>query len=175
MTLDVGVYVVVLECRHLRQEAFGRGLLAVDAEFVHGLLGQCLGVLLVKDGKALGIADAVYLAPQELDAERVDGAYEVVDGAPVHQPRDAVFHLLRGLVGERQRQYVAGRHSEFVDQKREPMGYDPGLAAACAGHDTDASLGPLHGLLLLRVQLYGFASGHTGLCCLRRISGMWGW
>lgn len=107
MALDVGVDVVALERGHLGEETLGGELAAVDAELLHGLLGELLGVFLVYHRETLGIADAVDLAAQELDAETVDGADEVVDAAAVNHSRYAPLHLLGGLVGEREAKDVS--------------------------------------------------------------------
>ena len=50
---------------------------------------------------------------------------------------DALPHLARGLVGERDREDLERRDVELVDEVREPVREHAGLARARAGDDED--------------------------------------
>ena len=152
MALDIGVDIISFESGHLSEESLGGRLFAVDAEFRHSLLGECLGVFLVDDCEVFGIADAVYLAAQEFDAEAVDCADEIVDTSAVDHAGDPLLHLLGGLVGKGQAEHIARRDTNLIDQKGESMGEHAGLAGAGARHYPDAPFGGLHGPQLVRIQ-----------------------
>ena len=60
-------------------------------------------------------------------------------GPAAEELPDALLHFARGLVGERHRQDVAGRHALF-DQMRDADGDDARLARARARQDQDRAL-----------------------------------
>ena len=125
---------------------------ALEAHLVHRLLRDGLAVLLVQDGEALGEAQAVDLFPEELDAEAVDGAHEVVVVAAVDHARDAGAHLRGRLVREGEAQNVRRVDAQHVHQVRVPVGQRLRLARTGPRHDADPSLRRGHGLLLAAVQ-----------------------
>ena len=64
---------------------------------------------------------------------------------------DAVAHLGRGLVGERDRKNLRRMHT-FMDEVRDPVGEHPRLARTGAGHHEQRPLIVNHGIKLIRVQ-----------------------
>ena len=112
MPLNIGVDIIALDGGHLGKKALGGEFLAVDAEFIHSLLGKRLGILLVDDRETFWIAHAIYLAAQKFHTEGMNGADEVVDASAVHHPGNATFHLLGGLVGESEAQDIPGRQDK---------------------------------------------------------------
>ena len=75
------------------------------------------------------------LPPQHLDAETVDGAYEVVDVGGVNHVGDARLHLAGRLVGKSHAQDVGRVDAHLIDQVGITVGEDAGLSRSCAGHD----------------------------------------
>jgi len=71
---------------------------------------------------------------------------------PAEQERDALAHLLSGLVGERDGQDLAGPRALGVDQPGDPVGQHAGLARARAREDQQRPARVRDGLALGRVQ-----------------------
>ena len=65
---------------------------------------------------------------------------------------DALLHLARGLVGERDREDLERRHVELADQVGEPVGEHPGLARTRARDHEHRPGRQRDGLVLGRVQ-----------------------
>ncbi len=128
MGRDVAGRVVALEGGYAREEALGSGLPAVNSELGHSLLGKLFAFVFINDCEALGIAYAVDLAPEKLNAEAMDRADEVVDVAAVSHGRNAPLHLLRRLVGEGHTEHVGRAHPDIVHEVSEPVGEHPGFA-----------------------------------------------
>ena len=164
---------------HGLQELLDGFLRPLDAHFVHRLLGDGPGVLLVQDGEGLGEAQPVDFLAEELDAEAVQGADEVVVVAALDHLRDAAPHLRRGLVGEGETEDVRRVDAQDVDDVRVTVGECLGLARPGPGHHAHAALGGLHGLRLSAVEsledvfhkyvaVLAKLMNHRGLCnCCR--------
>ncbi len=154
MVLYIFQGVIPLESGHAFQESLGSGLSAVYPEVLHSLAGKRLCILLVDYDEILGIPDSVDLAAQELGAEAVDGANEVVHASAVNHCRYAPFHLLSGLVGESEAEDISGVYPYFVYEKRITMSEHTSLSRPCARHNSYASFSGLYGLLLLLVKVH---------------------
>ena len=78
------------------------------------------------------------------------------------QALDAVGHLTRGLVRERDRQDRSRGHAEVADQVRDAVRQGAGLPGAGPGHDEDGPLRVEDGLGLDVVQAFeqGGADAH---------------
>ena len=109
-------------------------------------------IVLVVDDEARGEADGRRLATQDAHAEGVEGRDPARERSPAQEGLGARLHLPRRLVGEGDGQHLVGRHAEVQHEVGDPVGDDPGLAAARPREDQH---GALHGpdrLLLLGVQ-----------------------
>ena len=132
-----------------RLEELLDGLLrALDSHLVHRLLGDGLRVFLIEDGEGLGEAQPIDLLPQELHAEPVQGAHEVVVVPALDHLGDTAPHLRGRLVGEGEAEDVRRVYAQHVDDVGVAVGEGLGLARPCARHHAYAALGGLYGLLL---------------------------
>ena len=68
------------------------------------------------------------------------------------QQLDALAHLRRGLVGERDRQDLARLGLPGADQVRDPVGQDARLARAGAREDQQRAFAVRHGVALGRIE-----------------------
>ena len=134
------------------QELLYRLFRAFEPQLVHGLLGHGLAVFLVQHGEGFGKADAVDFLAQKLDAEAVQGAYEVIVVSALHHGGDAAAHLRRGLVGEGEAQQVGRVYAQNIHQVGIAVRQGLGFARPGARHYADAALGGLYGLPLPRIQ-----------------------
>ena len=89
---------------------------------------------------------------QDPIAERVEGRDLDVGVAVLHQRVDALLHLGRGLVGEREREDLVGTRLFLGDQPGDATGDDGGLAGAGTGHDQEGPGVVSDGLALGVVQ-----------------------
>ena len=141
----------------------------LDAEFIHRLLGEGLAVLLVEDGEGFREAQAVDLLPEELDAEAVEGADEVVVVAAVDHAGDALPHFRGRLVGEGQAEDVRRVDAQDIDDVGVAVGQGLGLARPGAGDDADAPLRGAHRLSLPAVETVEDGVAHrTGVKTLAK-------
>ncbi len=134
------------------QELFHRLFRALEPQLVHGLLGNGLAVFLVQHSEGFGKADAVDFLAQELDAEAVQGAHEVVVVPAVDHGGDAAAHLRRGLVGEGEAQQVGRVDAQDIHQVGVAVRQGLGFARPGARYHADAALCGLYGLPLARIQ-----------------------
>jgi hypothetical protein len=67
---------------------------------------------------------------------------------PADEELDPLAHLVRGLVGEGDRQDLVGARLPRVDQVRDPVGEDARLARACARQHQERAVGVQDGLAL---------------------------
>src|SRR5690606_8714590 len=70
------------------------------------------------------------------------------------QALDALLHLGGGLVGEGDREDLAGPHAAFGEQVGDAVGEDPGLARSRPRHDEQRGAGVRHGFPLGGVQAF---------------------
>ena len=156
---------VALECgveTLLATEPFG-GMAAVRAksleltsqfiELVDALLDEAERVLLGVDREAARIAELVGVGAQHAGAGRVEGHHPHGAGAVADERLDALAHLLRGLVGERDREDLAGTRPLRVHQVGDPVGQHARLARAGAGQDERVLARQRHGRLLFGIEI----------------------
>ena len=93
--------------------------------------------------------------------ERVERAEGDAPGAVAEEPRRALAHLPRRLVGEGNRHDAAWGHADAVDEVGEPVDDDAGLAAARPRDHEDRALNRLDGGPLRGVQ--AFQVVHRGI------------
>ncbi|GAB3997915.1 hypothetical protein GCM10029992_22250 [Glycomyces albus] len=132
-------------------------LLGVQAQFLDDLGEQAAGVVGVVDGEARLPAEPVGLAAQDAQARGVEGHDPHGPGAGADEIGDALAHLGGGLVGEGDRQDLAGMDVALGQQVADPVGQDAGLPRARAGDDEQRRSGVLDGLSLRFVE-----AGHEG-------------
>jgi hypothetical protein len=130
-----------------------RPALQVEIEVFEDPGDHTLGVLLVVDREVLTEAQMGGLVAQEPGAARVEGhdPHVVGDGRP-DQEADALAHLARGLVRERDGQHLTRTHAR-AQEVGHAVGDDASLARSGAGDDEDGTLGGQNGVALDRVQI----------------------
>ena len=150
--VGLGVEQLVLRVRDLAADAARGEALGVDVELVDAGLDEPQRVLLVVDREAARVAEPLGVGAQDARAGRVEGHHPHRPGAVAHERLDALAHLLRGLVGEGDREDLARPRLAGPDQVRDPVGEHAGLARARAGEDQQRPLAVQHGLALGLVQ-----------------------
>ena len=159
----VGVHHLVLRPADRRGHRLRREPLRIQVEVLQHPGDQPLGVAVVVDREARRDAQVVVLAPQDAGARRVEREDpHALGDAPADQALDAVGHLARRLVRERDRQDRAGVHAELADQVRDAVRQRARLPRAGAGHDEHGPLRMEDGLGLDVVQAFeqGGADAH---------------
>ena len=127
--------------------------LGVELELLDAGLHQPHLVGLVVDREARPVADPLRIAAQQPAAGRMERHHpHPGGGAPADQSLDALLHLVRGPVGERDRQDLAGRGDARLDQVRDAVGEHARLARSGAGDDEQRPIGVLDRFTLLRVE-----------------------
>jgi hypothetical protein len=121
----------------------------------------------VVDREVRAVAEAGCLAAQDPAAGGVEGEDpdRVRDGA--EQALEALAHLPRGLVRERDREDLVRLHAAGVDQVRDAVGEDARLPGARPGDDEKRPLGREDRFPLRRIQvgevLLGRRNGHPAM------------
>ena len=134
----------------------GEHLVALDPRLVGAgqvALEHALGVALVVDRVARRAARVARVGAQDARAQRVEGAER--DGARelgADAAGEPLAHLAGRLVGERDRQDLAGVGDALLDQVRGALGHHARLAGARAGDHEQRAVGAQHGLALLGVE-----------------------
>ena len=111
---------------------------------------------------------------QEPVAEGVERGDLDVGVAVRHERVDTLFHLRRGLVGERERQDLVGARDTARDEGRDASGDDGGLAGAGAGDDEQGALVVSDGRALRLVQAVQDAVARHAVCIAWRGAAMRG-
>ena len=150
ISLDIAVQGFV--CGDAFQELLDGFLRAFQAHFVHGLLGNGLGIFLVQYGEGFGEAQPVDFLPQELYAEAVQGAYEVVVISALDHLGNTVSHFCSGLVGESEAEDVGRVYAQYINNVGIAVGEGLGFARTRACNHAYAALGGLYSLPLARIQ-----------------------
>ena len=131
----------------------GRQLALVEVQLAHRLAHEGEPVVLVVDDEAGGQPQAGRVLAQNAHARRVEGGDE---GRPQAEREDEIFHppphLLRRLVGERDREHVARVHALDGEEIGDAMRDDARLAASRAGEDEQWSLRRGHGIPLRVIE-----------------------
>ena len=148
----VGPDQLVLGVRDLAVDPAGREALGVDAEILEAGPDDAHLVGLVVDREARRVAEPLRLAPQHPPAGRVEGEDPGRARLPAEHPLEALAHLARGLVGERDREDLVGLRAVRADEMGHPMGEHAGLARAGAGDDEQRAVDVQDGFALGRIQ-----------------------
>ena len=130
------------------------GLVAVvgEVQLADEALEQVAAVRRVVDGERLGEADALGVFTQDAREDRVEGPHaDVARALARHHLRDAVAHLLGGLVGEGERQDVP-RFDPLFYHVGDARGEHARLARARSGDDERGGVVVDHGGILGGVE-----------------------
>ena len=120
--------------------------------FLEDLLHQGLLVVAVVDHEAPIESDGRPIAPERPGTDGMERpALDLASGF-ADEGDDALAELARRAIGEGHGQDLPGPHAEHADQVGDPMGQDPGLAAAGPGQDQQRSVGRGHRPRLFRIQ-----------------------
>ena len=103
--------------------------------------GEADGVGLVVDREVALVAEAGGVAAQDADAGGVERRDPHAAGDRADERLDPLTHLAGRLVGERDGEDLEWRYALLGDQPGDPVGEDPGLARAGAGHDEEGAGG----------------------------------
>ena len=152
LAVGLGVAQLVLRVGDLVVDGAGREALRVDAELVEAALDQPPRVGLVVDRELARVAQPVRLGAQHPRAGGVERHHPHRARAAAEQQLDALAHLLRGLVRERDREdLVRARHPRALEE-RDPVRQHARLAGARAGEDQQRPLAVRDRLALRRVE-----------------------
>ena len=124
----------------------------VDVEVVEALLDQAARVGGVVDRELARVAEPVGVGAEHPGAGRVEGHHPHRAGGAADQQLDPLAHLLRRLVGERDRQDLVRPRLAGAEQVGDPVGEHAGLARAGAGQDQQRPLAVRDGVALGLVQ-----------------------
>jgi len=144
---------LVLGSRDAPDDGFRVVLLLVAVDLAHDRAHQPHLVRSRIDGEVLLVAQALDVALQHPDAQRVEGGED--DSLAVLAADDMLhplLHLLGGLVGEGHGEDPVRRHLEVQDQVGDPVGDDAGFSGAGAGQDEQRPFGVLYRGELFRVE-----------------------
>ncbi len=143
---------VVLQRRDPGVKLAGWEPFRVQVEIAPHIVGEPHRVRLVVDGERRPQADPGRLPAQDPGARRMEGRdpHPVGDGSD--QRRDALLHLPRGLVRERDGEQIERRDPSGGDQIRDAVREDSGLPGAGTGDDQERTVGRGGGLALHRVE-----------------------
>ena len=132
--------------------------LRVLAELLEARLDEAHLVLVVVDRERRAVAEPLGLTAQHPAAGGVEGEDpNRARGLPEH-PLEALAHLARRLVRERDREDLVRLHAACTDEMRDAVGQDARLAGAGACDDEQRALGREDGLALRLVQVGEVAS-----------------
>jgi hypothetical protein len=143
---------LVLQVAHLVAHRAGREALGVQVEVAADQRHQPLGVGRVVDREGAGEAQLLGLGAQDPDARGVERQHPHRPGAGTDDGGHPLAHLAGGLVGEGDRQDLAGLHVAGREQVGDAGGERLGLAGAGAGDDEQRAALMDHRLALLRVE-----------------------
>ena len=132
--------------------------LRIEVEVADHVTGEPLGIGLVVDAEAAGIAERLRIGPQDADAGRVEGADPHVLRCRPHQVADPLAHLAGGLVREGDGQDPLRMHPFTGDQVGDAVGEHPGLAGTGTCHHQQWTR-RVHD----RIQLIGVQTREQGL------------
>ena len=134
------------------REGARRPALLVDVLGPKELLEQADLVVAVEDGEVGLEACELGMAAQDAGGDGVEGAEPEAGGGAPDQLLDAADHLARRLVGEGDRQHLAGPGAAGGENVGEAGGEHAGLAGAGAGQHQQRPVQRFRRLALLRVQ-----------------------
>ena len=128
---------LVLERRDRVVQPAGREPLRVQVQVAPHVVDEAHGVGLVVDRERAPVAEHRGLAPQDPRARGVERRHPHPARDRADERADALLHLARGLVGERDREQLERGDPALGDQVRDAVGEQPGLARTRAGDDED--------------------------------------
>ena len=136
-----------LDLHRARREALG-----VDVEVVEALLDQPALVGRVVDRELARVAEPLRVGAQHARAGGVERHHPHRARGAADKQLDALAHLLRRLVRERDREDLVRARLARAQQVRDPVGQHARLARAGAGEDQQRTGGRGDGLALRRVE-----------------------
>ena len=142
----------VLGAGNARADAVEREALGLDVEVGHDLLDEALGVVVVIDGEVVPEAEGLGVLAQDAHAHGVEGADPHAARAARQQRPQALAHLGRGLVGERDGEDAPGTHALVGDHVGDAVREHARLARAGAGQHEQRPVGALGCLALGGVE-----------------------
>ena len=154
--------------------------LGVEIEITTDPIDEADGVALVVDRERAAVSEQAALTAQDAGTRRVEGAHPHALGDGPDEFADPSLHLGRGLVGERDRQYLERRDTLFEHEVGEASGEDTGLARAGTGDDEHRRRGDRHCLELGGIEVgvevvHGSIDGSSSLrptrTCVRLVRG----
>ena len=148
----VGPFHAVLRLADARQRRARRHELVVDAELALGLLHDCDLIGRVVDDEVARQANLRRLAPEQPRAQRMERREPHAAGLVANERLDALAHLLRRLVGERDGEHLIGLRMPVADEVRDAVGDDPSLPRARTSQDEQRPVAMQHRFALFRIQ-----------------------
>ena len=124
----------------------------VDMGGGEDLLHEAQLVVGIENREARFEPDRLGMASEDAGGERMEGAEPYALGSLADHRLEALTHLARRLVGESDRQHLAGIGAAGREDVREPGGQYPRLAGAGAGQHQHRSVDRGDGLRLRLVQ-----------------------
>ena len=152
LLVGLGVDQLVLGVGDPGADRARRVALGVDLELLQAALQHPQRVGLVVDREAARVAEALGLDPQQPRAGGVEGHHPHPPRDPADQRGDPLAHLVRGLVGEGDRQDLVRMRPAGRQQPGDPVGQGAGLARAGAGEDQQRALAEGDRLALRTVE-----------------------
>src|SRR3990170_2046819 len=145
-------------------DAARREALRVLPELLEARLDEAYLVLVVVDGERRAVAEALGLAAKHPAARGVEGEDPDRPRRGAEHPLEALPHLPRRLVRERDREDLVRLDAARADQVGDAVGEDARLPGARSGHDQEGALYGEDGLALGVVEvcevLLGGCDGH---------------
>ena len=152
LAVVVGGAKLVLRVGDLGLHRARREALDVDVEVVEHLLDQPARVGRVVDRELARVAEPVRVGAQHARAGGVERHHPHRARGPADQQLDAVAHLLRGLVRERDGEDLVRTRLTRAQQVRDPVGEHAGLAGARSGQDQQRPGARRDGVALRRIR-----------------------
>ena len=139
-------------------------LFGVDPQALADIFHDRLLIIRIIDRKGILVAQQVDMTAQDPDAHGMEGRDPDAFRPETDQAVHPVPHFAGCLIGKCNGQDVPGVDLTFLHQIGDPVGNDPGLAAAGTGQNKNRPFCLADGLLLFPVQ--GIIYAHTFSCCL---------
>ena len=150
--VGAGRHQAVLGVGDTRGDEVGLVFLVREVQFADDGLDEVLAVRGLVDRKRLGETDLFGVLAQDARKDRVERTHADIAAAVIGDHlRDALAHLLGGLVGEGERQDVEGRHA-LLDHIGDARGQHARFARTGAGDDERRGVVIDHGIALCGVQ-----------------------
>ena len=150
--VPAGVDEVVFGVADPGLDASGLVDLVVHAQAFDDVLDECPAVLGVVNGEVARVVDSLALHAEDAGKNAVERPHPNVAGlAFTDNSPNALLHLARRLVGERQRQNGERVHA-FLNEIGNPISQHPGLSRTRSGDDHHGAFFMPGGCLLCLVQ-----------------------